>query len=392
MALNLVQGVTEKWVSTTLEGSPQKILVIAPQADVEVRKESNGAKVALYADREGKSPLFNPVKSDDFGRVEYYTDTELLRSQVTDAEGNIGIFRYASVGKFPQHVSVESDDPYLELSKSDAALDEKRSRIIAVAASVKGQLSSDDAQTLVDWFEQKRDGTALKELLFFASVLGLGSVPTLAWGANRRVLQIGPRLSVIHDSVTKEGGLANNAYYDGADWRRIEAAPASLVWVPADGTVKHYVAATGAANSVITWTLALDALNSGVVTAPATGPAAGANSLWNQSRYFESADLTMPSVGGTTSVAHGLGGQPILVLLAQRCVTAELGYSVGDEVWHPSAYINGSDDNGLQVVADATNVVVVGGQNFPGAVMNKGTGVVTAITPGNWRVKIKAFR
>lgn len=105
-------------------------------------------------------------------------------------------------------------------------------------------------------------------------------------------------------------------------------------------------------------------------------------------KSFTSSEQAIATGGAGTAVAHGLGEAPKLVQYVLRCKTAELGYSVGDEViagWGSG----GISDRAILAVIDATNVTPVwsGGTE----ILRKDTGAATALTGANWKLLIKAW-
>ena len=90
-----------------------------------------------------------------------------------------------------------------------------------------------------------------------------------------------------------------------------------------------------------------------------------------------------------TSV-HGLGVRPKLVQVTLKCVTADAGYSIGDEI-----ILNASSSipNHYAPVyrVDATNVYVNVGNNNLGVILHKTTGLSTALTSANWKFVIRAW-
>lgn len=108
------------------------------------------------------------------------------------------------------------------------------------------------------------------------------------------------------------------------------------------------------------------------------------------SDYFESTQQTL-TAGGQLTVAHGLGRKPILVKLVLQCTTADLNYSIGDEL---TEWANGynSSATGVSAVPDSTNIVMrfgSGSQVF--VIMNKTTGAYANMTPGSWRLVARAW-
>lgn len=96
------------------------------------------------------------------------------------------------------------------------------------------------------------------------------------------------------------------------------------------------------------------------------------------------------TAGGALTIPHGLGVRPFSVVMDAVCVTADLGYSVGDYLY---------DMNGVQVslngmtsiTADATNIYVRFGSTAP-SLPNKGTGAGVSITPARWSAIFRASK
>lgn len=87
------------------------------------------------------------------------------------------------------------------------------------------------------------------------------------------------------------------------------------------------------------------------------------------------------------NVVHGLGTKPSVVRWVLVNKTAELGYSIGDEVGIEQQDSSGS--NVMSAGASATNVwCAVDSLSF--ALLNKTTGNRTGATAGNWRLKCYA--
>jgi phage-related tail fiber protein len=102
-------------------------------------------------------------------------------------------------------------------------------------------------------------------------------------------------------------------------------------------------------------------------------------------KSFQSAQQTITSAGSLT-LAHGLGKKPGLLMTSLVCLTAEAGYSVGDEVFVSQA--------AQSLVPDATNINVrfgsTAGTSY--SVMHKTTGVTpTGITNANWQLVVRAW-
>lgn len=109
-------------------------------------------------------------------------------------------------------------------------------------------------------------------------------------------------------------------------------------------------------------------------------------------KSFESGQQTI-TAGGALTLAHGLGVQPKLYLPYIKCLTAESGYSIGDEVIiNPATSGEGSLNRGISIVPDATNINIrFGSDNPPILMMNKSTGAFTGATSANWKLIIRAW-
>ena len=107
-------------------------------------------------------------------------------------------------------------------------------------------------------------------------------------------------------------------------------------------------------------------------------------------RQFVSAPQSI-ALNGLSTIAHGLGIQPKMVTLEYVCVTAEQGYSIGDEVYnvvYGFASVAGSYNAFCS--PDATNLLVrIGTLGISWA--NKTTGAVAAMTPLKWNVIARAY-
>lgn len=108
---------------------------------------------------------------------------------------------------------------------------------------------------------------------------------------------------------------------------------------------------------------------------------------------FESSQQTISNAGLLT-IAHGLGVKPKLYLVVLQCTTAELGYSIGDEVMAPQtrSTASGGGERGISMVPDATNINIrYAATASPFELLNKTTGVVASATNANWRLVVRAW-
>jgi hypothetical protein len=91
-----------------------------------------------------------------------------------------------------------------------------------------------------------------------------------------------------------------------------------------------------------------------------------------------------PTGGETLSAAHGQSVVPYAVQLVLECVSADLGYSVGDRVT-PHGFWNGSATNAISYYADATNVGVKCPTGFIVYIQSKTSGSGTTPAAGKWK-------
>lgn len=104
---------------------------------------------------------------------------------------------------------------------------------------------------------------------------------------------------------------------------------------------------------------------------------------------FISSDQTV-TLSSTLNVVHSLGAKPKLVMVALKNATAELNYSVGDEIPLSGVLVEtAASTQGAHVVMDATNVTIVTAATLN--VRNKTTQVSAAITAGSWKYVVRAW-
>jgi len=112
------------------------------------------------------------------------------------------------------------------------------------------------------------------------------------------------------------------------------------------GTIGDQASSNWTGGTVTTETLVSPAKVKAAVDAYA--PIAGS------SRSFTSAEQTL-TAGNLSTLAHSLGAVPKLIDARIICKTAHDIFSVGDELQN-FVYINGSDEGGVVVWADSTNI------------------------------------
>ena len=111
-------------------------------------------------------------------------------------------------------------------------------------------------------------------------------------------------------------------------------------------------------------------------------------------KTFTSAEQTITS-GGSLALPHGLPTTPVEVFGWLVCKTAEGGYSVNDIVPLTTGYVvttASTNSIGFGCSPDATNINLrygtLSGSVF--SIINKTTGANFNITPGNWRLVVRA--
>jgi len=102
---------------------------------------------------------------------------------------------------------------------------------------------------------------------------------------------------------------------------------------------------------------------------------------------FVSAPQVISSPPIAQTVAHGLGVQPNFYTGSIRCVNAELGYSVGDEVLMASNSATGAR---IVIYANATYVGIGFTSAFPIAILDLSNFLNESITLANWRFIFRA--
>jgi hypothetical protein len=110
--------------------------------------------------------------------------------------------------------------------------------------------------------------------------------------------------------------------------------------------------------------------------------------LWNE---YISSEQPIVSAGNIV-LTHGSGKRPQLIQGFLICKTAELNYSVGDEVEIFSPIGNSTLNRGLSITASDTILNIrMGSATNVFNILNKSTGSVTSATNANWVLVIKAY-
>lgn len=108
-------------------------------------------------------------------------------------------------------------------------------------------------------------------------------------------------------------------------------------------------------------------------------------------KYFESPQQTITS-GGSFSIAHGLGVAPLFIQCMLVNVTAQHGYTPGQQLYVNIADDDGSNVRGIGVYATSTNLIGRFSSAATGyAIHNATSGIRENIANANWRLVIRAW-
>lgn len=91
----------------------------------------------------------------------------------------------------------------------------------------------------------------------------------------------------------------------------------------------------------------------------------------------------------TLDVGHSIGAIPSLVEVSLRCKTADLGYSVNDELIFATQQASSANDYGVAITKNATNVTIVTSSLI--AIVSKTNKNSEGLTVGSWRWIVKAW-
>ena len=105
--------------------------------------------------------------------------------------------------------------------------------------------------------------------------------------------------------------------------------------------------------------------------------------------YSATIDTVTISASTITTSAHGLGAAPTKIQVSVVCITAEQGWSVGDEIYTFSNYYDGTNNRRLFVGADATNIIIITSTALI-ALVHKTTGTAVVPTYNYWKFRIRA--
>lgn len=128
-------------------------------------------------------------------------------------------------------------------------------------------------------------------------------------------------------------------------------------------------------------------VRTGTVTNKAIAPDALLAAIGFSNLYTSPAQTI--TAAGALTLAHGLGRMPKLITVKLKCTSAELGYSINDEIWVGQ---NTGATRGVTIVADATNLNI----RYDDSVNTFGvhhftTGAETSITNASWQAIFYAW-
>ena len=201
----------------------------------------------------------------------------------------------------------------------------------------------------------------------------------------------------IYSSPTRAAGGSGNTSRLMDDTTNNTSLPSNVVRSPIDdgvggttrtGTETYPTHATGAWMTKLFGVIT--SLGSAEAASLATAYASMAARISALEFAFVSTNQTW-AIGGTISLAHGLGSRPLRTALEAECVTADVGYSVGSvvDLGSSSCLVSGANHYGFTVVMNSTFMgVYIAAQGL--AVIHQTTKLVVAMTPGSWRLRLKA--
>jgi hypothetical protein len=111
--------------------------------------------------------------------------------------------------------------------------------------------------------------------------------------------------------------------------------------------------------------------------------------IGGQSPAYTSPQQTI-TLAGLTTLTHGLPSAPRWHELRLVCVTADQGYSPGDEVIQNPGLSSVNGSTGFSIVTNATQLLVRVSSAAP-LLINKTSGAAAPITIANWRFVLRAF-
>jgi hypothetical protein len=194
------------------------------------------------------------------------------------------------------------------------------------------------------------------------------------------------KLSGIETGATQ----TTNANWSGTDLAIVNGGTGSSTASGAFTNIKQAASETVTGVSELATQAEVDGNTGGdrVVTSDTLNGFSGAAIF---TKAFTSSQQTITNAGQLT-LAHSLGAIPTLIQFRLKCLTAEAGYSIGDELMVSHHAEEAAGGRGVSTVPDATNIVIryAAAANVFRAV-TKTTGAEINLTHANWRLIVKAW-
>lgn len=250
----------------------------------------------------------------------------------------------------------------------------------------------------------RRDGSAVA-----AGDIAAGGVYDLFYDGTN--FQIGSPSSVSAPVGASYVTLGTNATLTSERVLTAESVVTELTDAGAGSTITVGIAALGVAaakiaNATITiGKLVANIFSTATVVTPATNDhlvIADASDSGNTKLALVSALQTLiapakyastaqsATINATLTLPHGLAGTPQFVSVYIQCTSADLNYSVGDQVLMNGTGIASANNRNYTVVKDATNIVVIKGTDTT-LVLDKTARTVAAIDTTKWSVYVDAI-
>lgn len=154
------------------------------------------------------------------------------------------------------------------------------------------------------------------------------------------------------------------------------------------GATLNFVKTDSSTNGVTIGTLTTLNAQNQKITIRSNGTVWVIEELSIPQRFFQSAAVGLGGSATTHVFSHGFGSVPTLWKVFARCVSAQFGYAVNDEIEVPGYTVTGSV--GCTGFADATNVGFrVGSQII---VSRRDALADAGLTPANWQVFVRAWK
>lgn len=191
--------------------------------------------------------------------------------------------------------------------------------------------------------------------------VGIGTTDMETWATTFPAIQLGPLASVMWRKTPSGvfGSLTvfNNAYYDGTNYRYKTSTVASM-YVQDAGTHNYYVAPSGTADAVITWTVALSTNNAGLTGNGTTSPQGKLHTYDGTAAFV---NVSKTSVDGTSQT-----------IMPNTAGDVTVGVMIDYIATDGTTTVSGS---GIFVLLNATYAIVVSSSTYTITVAS--TGAIT---------------